>query len=152
MQKDGSRYNGFSLLLGTLDELWYYSNREGTIQEVKPGFHGLSNAYLDTPWPKVEDGKSTFRNIVDRDPGAVEELLDLMRKSEVYQDEDLPDTGRNLEFERMVSPIFIENQVYGSRMTTLIRIREDGQAEYVERTFNANAELEIQTKFEFLIT
>lgn len=149
---EAKQYNGFSLLLGTLDALWYYSNREGKIRNVEPGFHGVSNDLLNTPWPKLEDGRATFRAVVEQDPQAVEELLQVMRKAEVYPDADLPDTGRDLDFERLVSPIFIENPIYGTRMTTLIRIREDGHTEYIERTYNSNAQLEIQAKFEFQVT
>lgn len=149
---DAKQYNGFSLLLGTLDALWYYSNREGKVRHVEPGFHGLSNDLLDTPWPKIEDGRATFRAVVEQNPQAVEELLQVMRKSEIYPDADLPDTGRDLEFERLVSPIFIENPIYGTRMTTLLRIREDGHAEYIERTYNENAQLDTQANFEFWIT
>ncbi len=148
---EAQQYNGFNLLLGTLDSLWHYSNREGKISKVEPGFHGISNALFNTPWPKLEDGRAAMRAVVEKNPNAVQELLEVMRKAEVYPDAQLPDTGRDLEFERMVSPIFIEHPIYGSRTTTLIRIGEDGQAEYVEQTYDANAKSEVQVMFKFRI-
>ncbi len=152
LHQEAQEYNGFNLIVGSLDALWFYSNREEKIRRVEPGFHGLSNALLDTPWPKLEDGKSSFQTIVAEDPEAVDALMQLMRKAEIYPDEGLPDTGRSLEFERLVSPIFIENEVYGTRMTTLLRIREDGQVEYIEQTYNAKAQPETQARFTFQLT
>jgi len=46
-------YNGFNLILGDGESLWYYGSREGTAREIAPGVHGLSNHLLDEPWPKV---------------------------------------------------------------------------------------------------
>ena len=51
-----SRYNGFSLLVGQGEELWFLSNRGNGPQAVSPGVHGLSNHLLDEPWPKVIRG------------------------------------------------------------------------------------------------
>ena len=149
---EAKRYNGFNLLVGTLEDLWFYSNREGEVKQVEPGFHGLSNALLDTPWPKLEDGRNAMRAALETNPRAEEEILAIMRKAEMYPDEKLPDTGRDLEFERLVSPIFIENPVYGTRATTILRIREDGIGEYIERTYNAEAVPQIDARFEFRIT
>lgn len=53
------QYNGFNLIVADLCSMtmFYVTNRpkdDGmTIAEVSPGIHVLSNAKLDTPWPKV---------------------------------------------------------------------------------------------------
>ena len=52
-QPTADRYNGFNLLTGNPDALWYSANRGATTQALAPGIHGLSNAVLNTPWPKV---------------------------------------------------------------------------------------------------
>lgn len=63
--QEGEEYNGFNLILMDLcsGKIAYVTNRaEGTscsVKEVSPGMHVLSNAQLDTPWPKVN-----FQNIV----------------------------------------------------------------------------------------
>ena len=47
-------YAGFNLLLGGPRSLYYYSNRDGL--EARPlgrGIYGLSNHWLDSPWPKL---------------------------------------------------------------------------------------------------
>ena len=57
-------YAGFNLLLGDGENLWYYSNSAANNDPrlLPPGIYGLSNAQLDTPWPKVEDGKQNEGN------------------------------------------------------------------------------------------
>ena len=49
----GTRYNGFNLLAGDARAVAWMSNRAPAPRRSTPGVHGLSNALLDTPWPKV---------------------------------------------------------------------------------------------------
>ena len=56
-------YNGFNLLLGTTDELFYFSNVTNGLQKIESGIHGISNAILNTPWPKVEKGKQQLQKL-----------------------------------------------------------------------------------------
>src|SRR3546814_12237673 len=54
-----SRYAGFNLLLGDRDGVWYLSNKpQFAMQPLTPGLHAVSNASLDTPWPKLVALKS----------------------------------------------------------------------------------------------
>ena len=47
-------HNGFNLLLADEAGVWYASNRSrDTGTRLPPGIVGLSNALLDTPWPKL---------------------------------------------------------------------------------------------------
>ena len=65
-----STYNGFNLLVGDVlphdgdaeaSALHYYSNRlEQPAQSLAPGIYGLSNGFLDTPWPKVTRAVGAF--------------------------------------------------------------------------------------------
>ena len=56
--EEGHRYNGFSLLATDGDTLAFASNRSRGVVRLDPGVYGLSNHLLDTPWPKVADGKA----------------------------------------------------------------------------------------------
>lgn len=57
--EEAESYNGFNLIVADLSsmDMVYITNRpEGsgiTAMQVSPGVHVLSNANLDTPWPKV---------------------------------------------------------------------------------------------------
>ena len=46
---------------GTVDHLFFYSNRAEVPLEVEPGVHGLANHLLDTPWPKVVKGAQDWK-------------------------------------------------------------------------------------------
>ena len=147
----GEQYNGFSLLAGTLENLYYFSNRQGEIQQVTPGIHGLSNAFLNSPWPKVVRGKKALEQIFQSQGDPVPSIFDLMRSTEPGPDELLPDTGRNLEFERMVSPLFIEHPVYGTRCTSIIFITDKGNVRYYERSFDNQSAIIGEEMFEFTL-
>ncbi|MFK7907344.1 MAG: NRDE family protein, partial [Chitinophagales bacterium] len=60
-------FNGYNLLLYENEKLFWHSNIQGDSQELKPGIYGLSNAQLDTPWPKVELGKSYLKELITED-------------------------------------------------------------------------------------
>ena len=57
LRMTADRYDGFNLLVGDTEALFYFSNRENVIKALEPGVYGLSNHLLDTPWPKVARGK-----------------------------------------------------------------------------------------------
>ena len=53
LQREEQRYAGFNLLFGDPSTLRYHTNREAVSRQLEPGIHGVSNALLDTPWPKL---------------------------------------------------------------------------------------------------
>ena len=133
---EGSRYNGFNLLVGTPSELVYYSNRGDGVRALPHGIHGLSNHLLNTGWPKVERGQRKLRTLLENnDQLDPEQLLDLLYDTAKPEDERLPDTGVGLAGERLLSPMFIEGDNYGTRSSTVLMIDQDQHVTYVERTF-----------------
>ena len=62
LKEEAHRYNGFNLLVGSVDDLYFYNKAENTIQSLKPGTYSVSNASLNTPWPKVIKAKHTLQN------------------------------------------------------------------------------------------
>ncbi len=144
-----ARYNGFNLLAGGPEALWYFSNRSGPDQSgvaparVRPGVHGLSNAVLDTPWPKVEKSKAALGALLEADAVAPEALLDLLSDAEPAPDGALPQTGVPEEWERALSSVFIETEGYGTRSSTALLVERSGEATFVERIFR-NGEVSTQ--------
>ena len=134
---DAEHYNGFNLLLGTPTSLYYLSNREGTVRPVEPGLHGLSNDHLDTPWPKVRRAKQGLQAQIEEEAVTPEGVLELLDDRRPAPDNQLPDTGFGKERERMLSPIFINGEQYGTRASTVLFIDREGTVTYVERTYNA---------------
>lgn len=129
-------YNGFNLLLGDETGLYYYSNRASEVQALPPGLYGLSNHLLDTPWPKLQRGRSDLWRVLDHGPEPTPDaLLRLLADRTPAPDTELPDTGVPLEWERWLSPIFIEAPGYGTRSSTVLLVDSGGRARMVEMTW-----------------
>jgi uncharacterized protein with NRDE domain len=146
---EGKRYNGFNLLVGNTDELFYYSNYGEGATKVSPGIHGLSNHLLDTPWPKVQRGKEKLlplMNQIDIQPGV---LFDFLYDNETANDSLLPDTGIGLERERALSSMFIKTPNYGSRCSTVVLIDQKNHVRYAERVFDLKTFEYSERSFEF---
>ena len=130
---EAPRYNGFNLLAGDIDGVFYLSSRTGAVQPVSQGIHGLSNHLLDTPWPKVELGKRRLKAALESDFSA-EALLDLLHDREPADAGELPDTGIGAEMERVLSPVLIVSPKYGTRASTAVIFGVDGSVSFAERT------------------
>lgn len=151
LSQRAARYNGFSLLVGNPDELFYFSNR-GTQTRLSPGIYGMSNHLLDTPWPKVERGKQAFRDLLERERRpAPEALLALLADRSRPPDEGLPATGVGLEWERVLSPLFIESPIYGTRSSTVLLIDRRERVTFIERVFNSGPDPWMTSRFDFQI-
>jgi uncharacterized protein with NRDE domain len=137
----GPEFGPYNLLFGDGEQLWWASNRSDAAPcQVVPGVHGLSNAALDTPWPKVRRGVEALREVVSAarpDPG---QMFALLADRTVPPDEQLPDTGFGLPRERLLAPIFIDSRIYGTRASTVVMVRRDGLVHFEERRFQAKAE------------
>ncbi len=135
LEPRAGEYAGFNLLVGDGSGLWYYGNRGGDARPLGPGVYGLSNALLDTPWPKVERGRAALREAVssgeDVDPEA---LFRILWDAEPAPDLLLPDTGVGIERERMLSSSFIRSPEYGTRASTVLLVGRDGRVRFVERS------------------
>lgn len=132
----GRAYNGFNLIVGDVDRLWYYSNFGDGIKKLEAGSFGLSNHLLDTPWPKVERGRAQFEKILAGDEVAPEDLFALLADEEIAPDAQLPSTGLPVERERALSAMFIKTPDYGSRCSTVILVDRENNASFFERVFD----------------
>lgn len=68
VEKQGRLYRGFSLLVGDRSTVGYLSNRVAGYRLLEPGLYGISNALLDTPWPKVVNGKALLSACLTTSP------------------------------------------------------------------------------------
>lgn len=125
-------YAGFNLLVGTPDQLLHLNSENGPAQELQPGIYGLSNASLNSPWPKLT---ALCRGLEDNLQADHATLLNLLMDSREYPDDQLPDSGVGLEWERLLSATFILGEEYGTRASTLLAIDKDGSITFQERSF-----------------
>lgn len=151
------QYNGFNLLMADLSdpenaEMHWVSNRLMMGQNIRPrkvfpeqalspGVYGLSNAMLDTPWPKVNHRIAAFAQMLAMDSGGLknaDHYLRMMADTHEASPQELPNTGVNKDWEKALSAAFIKTPSYGTRSSTILRVRKDGNFEMVERRFDAN--------------
>jgi uncharacterized protein with NRDE domain len=143
-------YNGFNLLVGdalplrsgrriTRPRLHYFSNRlDAAPSALAPGIYGLSNGFLDTPWPKVVRSVGAFATRIAQGVDA-EALFALLADRELAHDSSLPQTGVPQDWERALSAVQIRANGYGTRASTVITVRRDGVVRFVERSFDPAA-------------
>ncbi len=150
LHEEGQLYNGFNLVFGGPDGLYSVSNRGPGQVLSEPGVYGLSNHLFETPWPKVERGKAGLRRYVEQ--GAAPNtgfLFELLANRERPRDEDLPHTGVGLEFERLLSTIFISSAEYGTRASTVLLYGHDGRVLFAERSYGPHGQPLGEREFRF---
>ena len=131
------RYNGYNLIAGDVARAAWISNRSPALRALAPGVHGVSNAQLDTPWPKLERVKTGVAAWARAGGEDVAPLFDLLADRVATPDSALPETGVPVEWERLLSSPFIVSPGYGTRSSTVLAVSRDGEATVRERTFDA---------------
>lgn len=126
-------YAGFNLLVGDRHTLWHLNSEEGQARPLAPGLYGLSNASLDTPWPKLQRAKAALARCLPNP--TLNDLLRLLADRHTPADQALPDTGVSLEMERLLSSAFIASPDYGTRASTALIRHASGALEICERRF-----------------
>ncbi|MDQ0255230.1 uncharacterized protein with NRDE domain [Evansella vedderi] len=142
------QYDGFNLLYGNINELTYVSNRVLDTAKIKEGVHILSNASLNTPWPKsnyLRKGLENMASISSKEQ-LQRDLLLLLQDEKEGLEEELPDTGFGKEMEKFLSPVFIKGEGYGSRSSTVIIVDKHNNCIFMEKTYIPE---EMQVIYEF---
>lgn len=135
--RTAERFNGFNLLVMDGSGLFWYSNKGPGPRKLASGIFGLSNALLNTDWPKVTQGRNALEASLKEHSGPDSEALFTMLKDEKRpHDSRLPDTGVGLDCERLLSPRFIKSPTYGTRSSTVLTLNDDGRLVIEERSFD----------------
>ena len=142
-----SGHNGFNLIAADFrrGECFWASNMAPYPLRLERGVYGLSNAGLDTPWPKVQQLKARLRESIaaaETVDALAAQLFAALADREPAADDALPRTGVRMELERQLSPAFIRSpdQSYGTRCSTLIITERAGRhpvTHVLERSFSA---------------
>ncbi|MFN7120892.1 MAG: NRDE family protein [Hydrogenophaga sp.] len=92
---------------------------------LEAGIHGLSNASLDTPWPKTQRLKAA----VGESLASASDWLSPLSRALVHDlpvpDLDLPHTGVPVDLERALSSPFVRmpDRAYGTRTSQVVSVR-----------------------------
>lgn len=132
------RFAGFNLLLQEGDSLRFAGNHpDFETRDLEPGLHVVSNATLNTPWPKSCRLRDALRAWLDAGGADPEPLFTALADREAAPDAELPDTGVGQAMERMLSAPFIVSPSYGTRASTIVMVHGDGAINFIERCFDA---------------
>ena len=101
LRREAAEYSGFNLLVGDGQALWHFNSQSRQAQALTPGIHGVSNADLDTPWPKLQQAKASHTDALEAADEA--SLFALLADPRRPDDTALPHTGVGLDLERPVS-------------------------------------------------
>lgn len=147
MQTSLSGYAPFNLIAADFrrGDCFWASNDHAIPRRIERGIFGLSNAALDTPWPKVTTLKErlgeALKNAESVD-ALSSQLFTALADRELAPEDQLPSTGIGRERERLLSPAFIRTPdgTYGTRCSTVIiteKIKRQLVTYVFERTFTA---------------
>lgn len=135
---EAPRYAGFNLLLGDGSRCAYLgSEAQPPTRELADGLHAVSNASLDTPWPKLLRLRQALAGWCASANTRHDALFEALADETPVADNELPDTGVGLAHERFLATPFIRSPTYGTRASTLLTIGDDGIV-FHERRFGAN--------------
>jgi uncharacterized protein with NRDE domain len=166
-------YEGFNALCGTLSShaneapsaLWFLNSIENAPRHLANGQYTLSNATLDTAWPKTARLKISFATALSETdfPTRIQSLRTMMLDDRRANDASLPATGVPIEWERALSSIFIRDtfatrddaratREYGTRSTTVLHVARDDLIAHVsiaETTHTERTVSDSTATFEF---
>lgn len=127
--------SGYNLIWGDRSGFYHTSNRGTERRRLDRGIYTLSNALLDTPWPKALQARSRLIETLQQRTLEPEQLFQLLADRTPAPDSALPDTGVPLEWERLLSSCFIHSPDYGTRSMSIILQHCSGELRVMERRF-----------------
>lgn len=165
LQQDFAAYGGFNLVLGDFQRnAWMWlTNRHAAsstlhAQPLEPGVYCISNASLNTPWPKtialqgvLADAMAMHASVPD--PHALQKILwTALGNRDRSPREHLPATGVPLAMEEALSSAFVDypEHTYGTRSSTVLlaSAREDS----LEDAWRWDVQVQERTHLHYLQT
>ncbi|WP_153912973.1 NRDE family protein [Shewanella sp. TC10] len=135
-----NNYGSFNLVYQQNEKLWCFNSATAENLPLEKGFHAVSNGALDDVWPKMAKGQQALeQHVLSHTEPDVEEMLALMRDESEADDTSLPNTGIGLEWERLLSAIFIKHPEYGTRSTSIVMQDVQGNIEFTEVRYDGKA-------------
>ncbi len=169
LDTDSTSYAGFNLVLGDWQTgQWrWISNRlfetrpDGSTAHrpkaagwcsrvLEPGVYALSNAALDTPWPKTLALKAALMGALGASDGAGLEkpLWEALASRSYASTESLPDTGVPSDLEKALSSAYVDapERGYGTRCSTvLLATPQAGEQSQMKWTLRVEEKMHLQS-------
>eukprot|EP01124_Arcella_intermedia_P012267 TRINITY_DN18607_c0_g1_i1.p1 TRINITY_DN18607_c0_g1~~TRINITY_DN18607_c0_g1_i1.p1 ORF type:complete len:276 (+),score=59.37 TRINITY_DN18607_c0_g1_i1:48-830(+) len=158
IQPNGADYDGFNLIVGNMEDIWYYSNRLPDLKPIRltpSKIYGLSNHLLDTPWPKVEAGKDLLSQIDDPTFANCFEILQDKAKAPEHL---VPITEYGFDAEYDMSSIFVVPftrsplcKQFGTRCQHVVLVDQQNQVSFADRFYDQQSNIWQEKTFQFKI-
>lgn len=130
-----SLYNGYNLLTFDGKTLGYFSNKIETPEILEKGVYGLSNGILNSSWPKLNSAVSGLESLIEQEKFSIDNAFQMMQNRATATDENLPNTNIPIEWERLLSAMYIETKDYGTRCSTVFLLDNNGKFHFEERSY-----------------
>ncbi|CAK9177920.1 unnamed protein product [Ilex paraguariensis] len=154
---EADQYNGFNLIIADLCSMTmvYITNKikddTNFVTDVSPGIHVLSNASLDSPWPKATRLKDSFEDLLNKygeGEAPIKEMTGELMRNMIKDEESMLPAIYPPEWEYHLSSIFVEAETplgrYGTRSTSALSMKANGEVCFYE-THLENESWEEQT-------
>ncbi|KAK1373746.1 Ser/Thr-rich T10 in DGCR region [Heracleum sosnowskyi] len=143
--KEADQYNGFNLIVADIysKSMVYVTNRPkhdtNFIKPVSPGIHVLTNANLDTPWPKAQRVKQHFTNFLNmyaNDECPIGEMSEKIMRDTIKDEKEMLPGIFPPEWEHQLSSIYVDIETpkghYGTRSTSVVSVKTSGEVTFFE--------------------
>lgn len=138
--------NPFNLVHADHSEAWFLTNHPAVeSRRLTPGIHGLSNGGFDVPWPKTTQLQTALADWLAARTADFAILLDALRAETPSPELARPEDGPEPRF----APVFIRNETYGTRCSTVVAVSRDGQGIIHERSFSPEGAENGDVRFSF---
>ncbi len=127
------KYNGFNIIIGNNECIWYYSNVTKVNYELTKGYYVLSNALLNSPWHKSKEVLKNCKELIESKAFIPELLFQPLENNTQAPVNELPETGVGLEMETLLSSVFISSKHYGTRSSTVYSVDNNNIALFLEK-------------------
>ncbi|MFT5520381.1 MAG: hypothetical protein ACI9IA_000973 [Enterobacterales bacterium] len=150
LKEQGDSYSPFNLIYGNLEQLYCYNSVSGEQIKLSTGFHSISNGAMDEIWPKMAKGEQQLEQVVKSATGINEAaLLSILNNQTRPVESELPNTGIPVEWEQLLSSIFICSENYGTRSSSIVLLGVDSSINFTEVEYDKEGNHQSLKRFNF---
>ncbi|QBY03770.1 NRDE family protein [Thalassotalea sp. HSM 43] len=152
LAQNHQQYNPFNLIYSANNTLHCFNSMTARSSALNAGFHAVCNGKMDDVWPKMARGEQALEALVKQAKAKqqapdCQQMLRLLQDTQQAPEHLLPDTGVGLDWERMLSSIFITSNDYGTRSSALVLKHTSGNIRFFEQTYDRQGNISDQQQF-----
>ncbi|MEW6998299.1 NRDE family protein [Colwelliaceae bacterium BS250] len=139
---NSDKYNPFNLIYSVNNQLYCFNSANNEHKLLESGFHAICNGSVNDVWPKMAKGEQLLEQLInEQQPVHAEHLFAIMQDSTQAPDELLPNTGVGIDWEKLLSSIFITSPTYGTRSTSILLQHQSGSIDFSEQSYTSDGDI-----------